>query len=80
MRESSDIKSFWIPAFAGMTFLEVALNEYGPKNKGSDEDRCPPRGDPVKTLGPEVDQRKRNSIEEEQGTVMPFLLGTQIPI
>jgi hypothetical protein len=23
--ESSDIKSFWIPAFAGMTFLEVAL-------------------------------------------------------
>ncbi len=26
MRESSDVKSFWIPAFAGMTFLEVALN------------------------------------------------------
>ena len=25
-RESSDVKSFWIPAFAGMTFLEVALN------------------------------------------------------
>ena len=24
--ESSDIKGFWIPAFAGMTFLEVALN------------------------------------------------------
>ena len=24
-RESSDVKSFWIPAFAGMTFLEVAL-------------------------------------------------------
>jgi hypothetical protein len=23
--ESSDVKSFWIPAFAGMTFLEVAL-------------------------------------------------------
>ena len=26
-RESSDVKSFWIPAFAGMTFLEVALRE-----------------------------------------------------
>ena len=25
-RESSNVKSFWIPAFAGMTFLEVALN------------------------------------------------------
>ena len=25
-RESSDVKSFWIPAFAGMTFLEVAMN------------------------------------------------------
>jgi len=25
-RESSDVKNFWIPAFAGMTFLEVALN------------------------------------------------------
>jgi hypothetical protein len=25
-RESSDLKSFWIPAFAGMTFLEVALS------------------------------------------------------
>ena len=25
MGESSDVKSFWIPAFAGMTFLEVAL-------------------------------------------------------
>jgi hypothetical protein len=24
-RESSDVKRFWIPAFAGMTFLEVAL-------------------------------------------------------
>jgi len=24
--ESSYIKGFWIPAFAGMTFLEVALN------------------------------------------------------
>jgi len=24
--ESSDIKGFWIPAFAGMTFLEVALS------------------------------------------------------
>jgi hypothetical protein len=24
-RESSDVKSFWIPAFAEMTFLEVAL-------------------------------------------------------
>jgi hypothetical protein len=24
-RESSDVKGFWIPAFAGMTFLEVAL-------------------------------------------------------
>jgi len=23
-RESSDVKGFWIPAFAGMTFLEVA--------------------------------------------------------
>jgi len=22
-RESSDVKGFWIPAFAGMTFLEV---------------------------------------------------------
>jgi hypothetical protein len=22
-RESGDIKGFWIPAFAGMTFLEV---------------------------------------------------------
>jgi hypothetical protein len=25
MGEPSDVKSFWIPAFAGMTFLEVAL-------------------------------------------------------
>jgi len=25
MRESSDFKTFWIPAFAGMTFLEEAL-------------------------------------------------------
>ena len=25
MGESSDVKSFWIPAFAGMTFLEVAF-------------------------------------------------------
>jgi hypothetical protein len=25
-RESSDVRNFWIPAFAGMTFLEVALN------------------------------------------------------
>ena len=25
-RESSDVKSFWIPAFAGMTFLEVAIS------------------------------------------------------
>jgi len=24
-RESSDVKRFWIPAFAGMTFLEAAL-------------------------------------------------------
>jgi len=24
-RESSDVKRFWIPAFAGMTFLEVNL-------------------------------------------------------
>jgi hypothetical protein len=24
-RESSDVKHFWIPAFAGMTFLEVAF-------------------------------------------------------
>jgi hypothetical protein len=24
-RESSDFKNFWIPVFAGMTFLEVAL-------------------------------------------------------
>jgi hypothetical protein len=23
-RESSDVKSFWIPVFTGMTFLEVA--------------------------------------------------------
>jgi len=27
-RESSDVKGFWIPAFAGMTFLEVALTIY----------------------------------------------------
>jgi hypothetical protein len=27
-RESSNVKSFWIPAFAGMTFLEVALNMF----------------------------------------------------
>jgi len=26
--ESSDVKGFWIPAFAGMTFLEVALTIY----------------------------------------------------
>ena len=25
-RESSDVKSFWIPAFAGMTFLELAVS------------------------------------------------------
>jgi hypothetical protein len=25
-RESSDVKGFWIPAFAGMTFLEVAIS------------------------------------------------------
>jgi hypothetical protein len=25
-RESSYVESLWIPAFAGMTFLEVALN------------------------------------------------------
>jgi hypothetical protein len=25
-RESSYVKNLWIPAFAGMTFLEVALN------------------------------------------------------
>jgi hypothetical protein len=25
IRESSDVKSFWIPAFAGMTFLEGVL-------------------------------------------------------
>jgi hypothetical protein len=25
-RESSNVKSLWIPAFAGMTFLEEALN------------------------------------------------------
>ena len=25
-RESSNVKNLWIPAFAGMTFLEVALN------------------------------------------------------
>jgi hypothetical protein len=24
-QESSDLKTFWIPAFAGMTFLEVAF-------------------------------------------------------
>ena len=28
MGESSDVKSFWIPAFAGMTFLEVALIDW----------------------------------------------------
>ena len=28
MGESSDVKSFWIPAFAGMTFLEVALSMF----------------------------------------------------
>jgi len=26
-RESRDAKRFWIPAFAGMTFLEVTLNK-----------------------------------------------------
>jgi hypothetical protein len=26
-RESSYVKSLWIPAFAGMTFLEVAWND-----------------------------------------------------
>jgi len=31
-RESSDVKSFWIPAFAGMTFLEVALIFKSPKS------------------------------------------------
>ena len=31
-RESSDVRGFWIPAFAGMTFLEVALSiEYPPR-------------------------------------------------
>jgi hypothetical protein len=30
-RESSDIKSFWIPAFAGRTFLEVAIKVGGSK-------------------------------------------------
>ncbi len=25
-RESSNVKSLWIPVFAGMTFLEVALS------------------------------------------------------
>ena len=25
-REASNVKSFWIPAFAGMTFLEIALS------------------------------------------------------
>jgi len=25
-RESSNVKNLWIPAFAGMTFLEVAIN------------------------------------------------------
>ena len=29
-RESSNVKNLWIPAFAGMTFLEVA---YGNKTK-----------------------------------------------
>jgi len=28
-RESSNVKSLWIPAFAGMTFLEVALSQRG---------------------------------------------------
>ncbi len=28
-RRSSEVKSFWIPAFAGMTFLEVALRYNG---------------------------------------------------
>ena len=26
-RESSDLKTFWIPAFAGMTFLEGAISQ-----------------------------------------------------
>ncbi len=29
MRESNDVKSLWIPAFAGMTFLEVAIRLIG---------------------------------------------------
>ena len=27
--ESSDVKNFWIPAFAGMTFLEKVLSLHG---------------------------------------------------
>jgi hypothetical protein len=29
--ESSDIKGFWIPACAGMTFLEVAIMKTEPR-------------------------------------------------
>jgi len=32
-RESRDVKRFWIPAFAGMTFLEVVLNKNNPPIK-----------------------------------------------
>ena len=28
--QSSDVKGFWIPAFAGMTFLEVAISLVAP--------------------------------------------------
>jgi hypothetical protein len=32
-QESSDVKNFWIPAFAGMTFLEVAVRVLWGKRK-----------------------------------------------
>jgi len=38
-RESSDVKGFWISAFAGMTFLEVALIERGLRWSWQDEAR-----------------------------------------
>ena len=34
-QESSDSRKFWIPAFAGMTFLEVAVNFYLINKKGA---------------------------------------------
>jgi hypothetical protein len=35
MPESSDIKGFWIPAFAEMTFLEVAIMKTEPRQIAS---------------------------------------------